>query len=323
LNAPIREWLERNVPGGFDRLSVSPLAAEASFRQFYRLEAGDASWILMDSPPDKERNDAFCELAGVFAAAGLPVPQVIAGERSTGWYLLSDLGERDFEAAYADGDADAALEVAIDALTRLQKVNHPAISPYTRERFADELGIFTEWFLSGMLGAQLPEVVESRFQLLVERTQQQPQCCVHRDYHCRNLLFSSEGELGIVDFQDALIGPVGYDLASLLHDCYHEFPEHTINRGCEQYLRHPDNALPADYGLQRFRIDVDFCAIQRQLKAIGIFARLAQRDGKTSHLRYIPALLTRLARLCNHYPQLSDLGSFLSELIERTPQWQT
>jgi aminoglycoside/choline kinase family phosphotransferase len=323
LTAPIREWLAHNVPADAAQGSVTVLAAEASFRQFYRLQSGEDSWILMDSPPDKERNDAFCELAGIFAAAGLPVPRVIAAQAAAGWYLLSDLGRRDFEAAYADGDQDAALDAAIDALTILQRVDHPAIAPYTRERFADELNIFTEWFLNGLLDQRLPAAIGSRFEQLIARTQQQPQCCVHRDYHCRNLLFSARGELGIVDFQDALIGPVGYDLASLLHDCYHEFPEATIAAGCESYLRHPDNVLPAGYDAQRFRKDVDFCAIQRQLKAIGIFARLAQRDSKTSHLRYISPLLVRLARLCGRYPQLSELSGFLLDLTKRTPTWQS
>lgn len=322
LNTPIREWLLDNVPPEAAQLNVTALAAEASFRQFYRLQTDAASWILMDSPPDKERNDAFCDLAEIFAAAGLPVPRILAAQADAGWFLLSDLGARDFEAAYADGDQDAALAAAINALIRLQRVDHPAVAPYTRQRFADELNIFSEWFLTGMLDESLPAAVESDFELLVERTAQQPQCCVHRDYHCRNLLFSTSGELGIVDFQDALVGPVGYDLASLLHDCYHEFPEATVAAGCRNYLQHPDNILPADYDPQRFRNDVDFCAIQRQLKAIGIFARLAQRDSKTSHLRYISPLLVRLVRLCESYPRLSELSGFLLKLTSRQPTWQ-
>lgn len=322
LNSPIRDWLALTLPGTADQLSVTALAAEASFRHFYRLKAPGASWILMDSPPDRERNAEFCALAEIFGAAGLPVPEVLASEAAAGWYLLSDLGDRDFEAAYSAGDQDAAIDAAINALTRLQKVTHPAIAAYTSQRFADELNIFTEWFLNGMLDQALPAQIAEDFARLIQRAAQQPQCCVHRDYHCRNLLFSQSGELGIVDFQDALIGPVSYDLASLLHDCYHEFAEVTIAAGCESYRQHPESLLPADYSAERFRQDVDFCAIQRQLKAIGIFARLAQRDRKSSHLRYISPLLIRLARLSDRYQELSELSRFLLELTQRTPVWE-
>jgi aminoglycoside/choline kinase family phosphotransferase len=327
LSKPLTNWLHQVLELDPESLVVMPLAAEASFRSFYRLSSPDKTgrirtWIVMDSPPDKERNDQFCHLAGVFASAGLPVPVVLAENTRSGWFLLSDLGGRDLEAAYQQGDGEAAVGAAIAALVQLQQVRDPAITPYTVQRFADELEIFNHWFLRGLLKLSPPDSLQASFEGLIERTAQQPQNCVHRDYHCRNLLFSAEGKFGIVDFQDALIGPAAYDLASLLHDCYHEFPESAVAAGCSQYLAIRNSTLDSTYDAGRFRQDLDFCAVQRQLKAIGIFARLAQRDGKTSHLHYISPLLKRLARLCATYPALSALGEFLSELPDRESAWQ-
>jgi len=327
LPTPLTDWLHQVLADDPETLTVEPLAAEASFRSFYRISSTRATgrsetWILMDSPPDKEHNDQFCHLARVFADAGLPVPEVLESNRGSGWFLMSDLGDRDLETAYQQGQQDAAVNAAITALVQLQQVRDPAITPYTEQRFADELEIFSQWFVDGLLNQSLPIALQSSFDALIDRTGQQPQCCVHRDYHCRNLLFSDDGKLGIVDFQDALIGPAAYDLASLLHDCYHQFPESVVSAGCAQYLAIRKTPDGRDYNADRFRQDLDFCAVQRQLKAIGIFARLAQRDDKTSHLGYISPLLARLTRLCDTYPELATLGKFLAQLSDRESVWQ-
>jgi aminoglycoside/choline kinase family phosphotransferase len=312
-------WIRQVIPSRDASWIAEPLAAEASFRQFFRLRAGQSSWIVMDSPPEKERNAQFCHLAAVFGAARLPVPEVLAADHAAGYYLLSDLGERDLETAYRDGDTDAALGAAIDALVQLQTVRDPQIVAYTPARFTEELEIFKEWFLGDLLDCSLPDAIETIFELLVRRTQEQPQCCVHRDYHCRNLLYSGNGQFGIVDFQDALVGPVAYDLASLLRDCYHEFPESYVARWRQIYLARREQHSGEKYDRERFRQDVDYCAIQRQLKAIGIFARLAGRDGKVSHLPHIAPLLRRLIHLCGDYSELAALGAFLAELPARLP----
>ena len=190
-----------------------------------------------------------------------------------------------------------------------------AIPPYTMERFNDELGIFREWFVAGLLGQQLPGEFESLFRSLVERMSSQVQCCVHRDYHCRNLLFDpNDGRLGVVDFQDALMGPVSYDLASLLHDCYHSFSTDDVARWQNWYLAHSPLALDPE----TFATDVTLIAIQRQLKAIGIFARLKLRDGKTTHLEHILPVLSSLDRLSSSTPELSPLADWLQNLDRST-----
>ena len=262
------------------------LPAEASFRSFYRYRIDSkTSFVVMVSPPDKEQNRQFEATSEVFGRAGIPVPRVLARHPANGWYVLNDLGSVDLEHAYETPDRDAAIQAAIDCLVRLQTVNDPVIGPYTRERFSDELGIFREWFV----GRSLPTEVEDTLTLLVDRAVNQPQCCIHRDYHCRNLLYEN-GRLGVVDFQDALMGPASYDLASLLHDCYHEFPDDEVERWIDYYLSKSQLFLKR----KAFAKDLAFVAVQRQLKAVGIFARLKLRDAKSSHLAYIEPVIDRV-----------------------------
>jgi aminoglycoside/choline kinase family phosphotransferase len=184
-------------------------------------------------------------------------------------------------------------------------VNDPLVGPYTRERFTDELGIFREWFV----GRSLPAGVEEVLTVLVDRAVNQPQCCIHRDYHCRNLLFE-DGRLGVVDFQDALMGPASYDLASLLHDCYHTFPDPEVEHWTDYYLSRSQLFLKR----KTFAKDLAFMAVQRQLKAVGIFARLKLRDGKPSHLGYIQPVLERVRTTAAGYRKLEPLGEWLDQL---------
>ena len=312
---------------GATRFDAEALVAEASFRSFYRVVGRGpgprTSRIVMSSPPDKESNGRFCTLSRVFGAAGVPVPRVLAHDEAAGFFLLTDLGTRDLETAYAEGDTEAAVTEAIAQLLRLQAIEDPAIGPYTAQRFNDELGIFTEWFLGQLLDETLPASLEQTFAALIDRTQRQPQCCVHRDYHCRNLLFDRAGNFGIVDFQDALVGPLAYDLASLLRDCYHEFSEADVRRFSASYLDGRKRSTGETYDPAAFATDLDYCAVQRQLKAIGIFARLKLRDGKAGHLRYISPLLERLERLCRLQPSLATLAAYLPTLHAKANAWQT
>ena len=267
----------------------------------------------MVSPPDKEQNEQFVRLARVFAEAGVPVPEVLASEALEGWYILTDLGAEDLEAAYAGVARDAALSAAIETLIQLQNVRDPAIAPYTAERFSAELDIFADWFVDRTLGQQVPDEVRAVFQILVNRAGEQHQCCVHRDYHCRNLLFTGNdggGAIGVVDFQDALIGPVSYDLASLLHDCYYEFSPVEIARWTAHFLA--TSKLQLDPSA--FAVDVDYMAVQRQLKAVGIFTRLKLRDSKSTHLTYITPVLDRVRLLAQSHAELAPLGDWLEHL---------
>lgn len=305
----------RSQLSGFETAAISTLRAEASFRSFYRLSVADESVVLMVSPPEKEQNDQFERLAGIFAAAGISVPAVLTADRVNGWYLLTDLGARELADAYGSATESAGIEAAITTLIKLQAVQDPAIPPYSSDRFRDELGIFSEWFATALLDSPVPVRIEPLFEALVERMPTQLQCCVHRDFHCRNLLFDPvTSKLGVVDFQDALVGPVSYDLASLLHDCYHTFSDQDVGRWRTWYLQH--TPLPLDPEV--FAEDMTLTAIQRQLKAVGIFARLMLRDGKPTHLGHIVPVLESISRLANRLPTLAPLADWLAGLDRTT-----
>jgi len=311
--SPALVWAE-HVLARAAPLRWSALPVEASHRRFYRgtFAAGmPASVILMTSPPELENNGQFLRLAEVFAARGIGVPAVHARDEAAGWFVLEDLGVRHFADAYETADRARALAGALETLVVLQAVDDPAVPPYTAGRFRDELTIFTDWFAGGLLGLpRIPGWLDDVFGLLVENTQTQPQCCVHRDFHSRNLLLCDDGRVGVVDFQDALVGPAGYDLASLLRDCYYVFSETEVQRWTAAYLARAALPLNPD----RFPRQLDLTAVQRQLKAIGIFARLWQRDGKRTHLPWILPVLGRLAALCGRYPELVPLAGWLNEL---------
>jgi len=316
LPAPQAAWLaEAFASLGIDAPeALEALPAEASHRRFWRLRRHDgASWVLMISPPALEQNAQFERLAARFGAAGLPVPRVLARQRSSGCYLLTDQGEAPLERAYGDPALRRRrLGQALELLLRLREIRDPAIPPYSAERQYDELSIFRDWLLEARLGVAAPEGWPSLCDVLVKALQDQPQCCVHRDFHCRNLLLNGDG-LGLVDFQDALVGPGVYDLASLLHDCYHRFDDDEVDHWRERFRRR--SGWPAS--AEELRTQVDLAAVQRQLKAVGIFARLRLRDDKASHERYIVPVLDQLGELAARQPALAELARWLPEIRAR------
>jgi aminoglycoside/choline kinase family phosphotransferase len=290
------------------------MRVEASTRTFLRVTfagaGGRHTEVAMASPPATEKNDRFVAMQRVFERAGLPVARIVAMDERNGFFLLTDLGTRDLEQAYAEGGTDAALTVAIDHLLRLQRIEDPALTCYPPDRFVAELGIFTDWFVERLLHARVPAAMEAVFETLVANDLAQPQCCIHLDWHCRNLLLSNDGGFGIVDIQDAMIGPATYDLASLLYDCYHEFDRATIRRWQQYYLERTSIAFePAE-----FERVFDLTALQRQLKAIGIFARLFLRDGKATHLRHIRPVLAVARTTAARYGATRPLAEWAAQL---------
>ena len=322
--------LARWTADQLDALGYAPdfradaLLAEASHRHFYRIKASTfrsgaalaspattTTFVVMSSPPEKENNAEFLRLARVFAAHQVGVPDIIAQASDSGYFLLSDLGQQHFSDVYQTDDRDRALAAGIDTLVNIQAIADPALPHYEAQRFRDELQIFREWFVERWLAADFPHHdLDAVFERLIANTQEQTQCCVHRDFHCRNLLFkpdTRDHQVGVVDFQDALVGPVSYDLASLLRDCYHRFSESQISRWRDYYLKHSPLTLNAG----EFATHLDLTAVQRQLKAVGIFARLQLRDAKSSHLSHIAPVLSHLEALAGRYPDLAPLRSHL------------
>ena len=291
-------------------MTFVPLPVEASTRRFFRVRAPGMTCVAMDSPPATENNGQFARLARTFGDAGLPVPAVLHEDVARGFFLVSDVGERDFAAAYAT-DTAAPLKAAIDALVRLQGVESADVPPYTLARFDDELGIFAEWFAGRLLDWSPDAAFHDAKNVLLEAIASLPTCVVHRDYHCRNLLWN-EGRLGIVDFQDALVGPVTYDIASLLRDCYHTFSEAEVARW-RQHFRVRSGLVVEEAAFARA---FEFTAIQRQLKAIGIFVRLRYRLGRGSHLADVLPVLHRVIALCRSYDELHALADWLEGMAD-------
>ncbi len=309
------EWIAGELSTHPGELVIEPLRAEASHRSFFRVapdSTGRRTVIFMASPPHLERNAQFIHLAKTFRDAGVSVPEIIAIAEETGWLLMTDLGSIHLESLYADPATQAtSLELAIRHLPALSRVSDPMLDLYSTHVLRKELDIFNEWFATALLEHSTPLPCT---ELLVSTIDAQPKCCVHLDYHCRNLLVR-DGELGIVDFQDARFGPVLYDIASLLRDCYYAFDESTVERWFTYFL----SLQPLADAIENPKRTFDFTAIQRQLKAVGIFARLYLRDAKTTHLAHIDPVLHRLIDLTQRYDELSALHQHLAACADRLP----
>jgi len=293
---------------------LEPLRVEASHRCFYRVQTGKRTVVLMDSPPALERNDLFAAVGQAFHEHDIPIAEILAAEPETGLFLLSDLGDTHFEALYGSAQQDSALQAAIDLLPQLAAIQSPAIELYTPELLFAELDLFNEWFMGRLLRLEIyTGMFQQTSEQLVTAIELQPKCCVHLDYHCRNLLYN-DGHLGVVDFQDARHGPILYDIASLLRDCYYTFPEQDIDRWLDYFV----SLTPAlqDHSPSEIRQWFDWTAAQRQLKAIGIFSRMHFRDAKATHLQYIEPLLHRLHALAASYPELRLLNMQLTGCIK-------
>ncbi len=318
-DAPFQRWAEaalRSLLGPGGAKAWQALAVEASHRRFYRIrwqgaDGGQRALVVMTSPPGKENNDQFLLMAELLGNHGIRAPAVLAAERARGWFVMTDLGDVHLADVYQRAGPGTILPQALATLHQLQSVSDPRIPPYTEGRLRDELGIYSEWLLGALLQQTPPAALGDVFEILLEASQAQPRCCVHRDYHCRNLLVGDSGAVGVVDFQDALMGSATYDLASLLRDCYYRFPESEVGRWRDAYLA--ETALPV--ARDRFARDLDLTALQRQLKAVGIFSRLHLRDGRASHLPHIVPVLERIGALAAGYPDLGALADHIDAVL--------
>ena len=316
--ASLRAWLDEAV--GI-RGRLEPLAGDASFRRYLRLRTNHESFVVMDAPPDKEDSRPFVHVAGLLRAAGVNVPEVRAADLDRGFLLLDDLGSVSYLDRLDPASASALYRDALTALVRIQsRVPVDAVPPYDETRLAEELELFPEWFLGAHLG--LPparserRILDEAFELLVAAALAQPRVFVHRDYHSRNLMVHSRNP-GILDFQDAVTGPLTYDPVSLFRDAYISWPGTRVYRWLDDYTDLATEAgllsadLPADAVRARMRRDFDLMGIQRHIKVAGIFARLWHRDGKSAYLGDIPLVLGYLFEVVPGYPELEPLALLL------------
>lgn len=316
----LRQWLEKL--GGFELASLAPASADASFRRYFRVRSGATTYVVMDAPPDKEDCGPFIRIAGFLQQMGLNGPRVIKADTDNGFLLLSDLGstqylgelrrQKTFDPTLYT-DAIAALVVMQSTGTAFQA----ALPAYDERLLRFELSLFSDWLCERHLGIQFTSDEADRWQglcdVLVRSALEQPTVFVHRDYHSRNLMLVEGNNPGILDFQDAVAGPLTYDLVSLLRDCYFSPPAQLVN----ECLRAFQQAAPAATGvppeqLQRY---FDLMGVQRQLKAAGIFCRLNHRDGKISYMGDIPRTLNYILEIAPRYAELEFVAGLISRRI--------
>ncbi len=316
----LNNWLANQPELG--KYEIAPASADASFRRYFRASFDGKSLIVMDAPPDKEDCGPFIQIGRAMREMGLNVPEILADDLKQGFLLLSDLGKTSYLEQLNQDTVGRLYGDAIGALATLQVCGHnysEIFPPYDRELLMAEMELFREWFLSRHLGISLtPEqhkVLDQVFDVLVKSALEQPQVCVHRDYHSRNLMVCEQHNPGIIDFQDAVMGPFTYDLVSLLRDCYIEWPREQVEAwalGFQELVLH--SGIIKEENDEQFLKWFDLMGIQRHLKAIGIFARLNIRDNKPGYLADIPRTLGYVLDVSSRYPELSELHNLLNTL---------
>lgn len=311
----LTDWASRVL--GAERLTLEPASSDASFRRYWRVRLPGRSLVLMDAPPPQEDCGRFADLARRFRAIGLHTPEVLSEDRENGFLALSDLGDRLYLGELTEETADRLYGDALAALAVIQACGPlDGLPVYDDPFLRRELDVFREWFLGRHIGIELAGedfgAWEGACDLLVESALEQPQVCVHRDYHSRNLMVAEPPTPGILDFQDAVVGPVTYDLVSLLKDCYIAWPRERVRAWALGYLDLAEQSgILQEIEPERFLRWLDLMGAQRHLKACGIFARLKYRDGKSGYLQDIPRTLGYVMEVAERYPELAGLRDLL------------
>lgn len=298
-------------------------SSDASFRSYHRIDCRGTSLVVMDAPPEHEDIRPWLDINRRLRAANLSAPEVMAASPELGFVLMADLGATAYLDVLDAGSRDQLYGDALDALLRMQTlVDTSGLPNYDAASLRRELDLFPAWFIKRHLGIDLDAaalaLIEHCFARLIESALEQPQVFVHRDYHSRNLMQITHGNPGIIDFQDALCGPITYDLVSLLRDCYIAWPEAEVQALANQYR---DRLARADRIAERelrFKRWFDFMGLQRHLKVLGIFCRLHYRDGKPQYLKDLPLTLKYVLDVAGRSKELAAFAAWLAGLVGST-----
>ena len=323
----LHAWLAGQLPklfaergwGAVPPAELSPASSDASFRRYFRWQAGERSLILMDAPPPQENCTPFVRIAGLLASAGVHVPQVLAADIEQGFLILDDLGRQTYLDVIDPDNADALFDDAIEALLLQQRLPLDQDLPhYDEALLRRELQLFPEWYVQRQLGREFTAEQESAWQrisrCLIDSALAQPKVLVHRDFMPRNLMQSSPNP-GVLDFQDAVYGPVTYDITCLFKDAFLSWPEARVQAWLEGYWERARAAgIPVQASLEDFLRASDLMGVQRHLKVIGIFARICHRDGKPKYLADVPRFFAYIQAVLARRPELADLGELFASL---------
>jgi len=320
----LETWLSTALQSA--EFTLTTASADASFRRYFRVHVADKTLIAMDAPPTHESCAPFVQVAQLLAEAGLNAPKVLAQDLAQGFLLLSDLGDDTYLSKLNTETAPELYKNATDALIKMQGISVTGILPnYDAAMLSREMQLFPDWYVAQHLKASLtPEqqvVLNNTFKLLNENILAQGQVFVHRDYHSRNLMLTTENNPGILDFQDAVYGAITYDLVSLLKDAYIGWDEEQVIDWAVRYWQPAKKAgLPIPDDFSEFYRDFEWMGAQRHIKVLGIFARLSHRDGKHSYLNDIPIVMAYLRKVCERYVELRPMLRLLNQLEQSQPQ---
>ena len=306
-----------------DPASAHSASADASFRRYFRVQAGEQTRIVMDAPAPQEDTRPFIAVSHALAVTGVTVPHVFEADTSQGYLLLSDLGHTTYLDVLSADTAQALYRDAIDALITFQsKGDANGLPQYDNALLHRELDLYPDWYIARhknrVLDAKQLTALQSTFAVILANNLAQPKVFVHRDYHSRNLMLLQDGNPGILDFQDAVCGPITYDLVSLLRDAYIRWEEEQVIDWVVRYWEQARKAgLPVATDFSVFYRDFEWMGLQRHLKILGIFARLNYRDGKSRYLDDMPLVLSYVVRVCERYNDLAPLHHLIRQ-VENT-----
>jgi len=316
-------WLRARLSGAPFRIERA--STDASFRRYFRVFLDDRTLIAMDAPPAREDSRPFVKVAGLLREAGLNAPIILEADIEQGFLLVTDLGTRSYLDALQEGDPRPLFADAASALVHWQAASKPGVLPeYDEALLRRELALFPDWYVGRHLGVELTaaqrESLEGVFRAVLARNLAEPRVYVHRDFMPRNLMVARPNP-GILDFQDAVHGPISYDIACLYRDAFLSWDEETVLDGTIRYWQKAREAkLPVRADFADFWRDVEWMGLQRHLKVLGIFARLAHRDGKAGYVEDTPRFLGYVRHAVSRYDELAPLGRLLDELEGRKAQ---
>jgi len=315
----LKKWLQSSDIGYDD---IQPASADASFRRYFRIYDNGKTYIVMDAPPGKEDCQSFIDIAEMLLRFGLHVPKILQQDIKQGFLLLSDLGNTVFLSELNNHNVDKMYSSAMDALLLLQQNTPVNLPAYDEKLLRTELNLFPDWYLEKQLKITVTEsqkaVLEKVFDVLIQNALSQPQVYVHRDYHSRNLMVNKDhaDKPGVIDFQDAVIGAVTYDLVSLLKDCYISWSREKVVLWVASFrVKAESLGIIENVDAKQFLRWFDLMGLQRHLKVAGVFSRLKHRDGKTGYLKDIPRTMDYVFEVLELYPEFVDFKKLLRDVL--------
>ena len=320
----MQHWLSEQLatinPTANPTFKVEAASEDASFRSYHRVTQGNKTWVLMDAPPSHEDCAPFIKVQEQLYQNGVCVPEIVAMNLDLGFLLLSDLGNTMLLGELNPGNAVELYDKACSQIHQMQSIPCDAsnLPAYDKTLLTTEMNLFNDWFIERHLGESLSENEQATMnqvqQLLIDNALSQPQAFVHRDFHSRNLMPQTNGDMAVIDFQDAVYGPITYDLVSLYKDCYIAWPEEQVYQWVDRFRKQFNQNHQSNHDQATFLKWFDLMGAQRHLKAIGIFCRLNYRDGKKHYLYDIPRTMKHLQMTCLAYPELAEFSRLLDRI---------